>query len=133
MTSDVKSINIKNHTYYFFNDMINTKYFDSSLSEIDKTSYKNIYIYYIRYITIKKIDDYNDLHSATPLYLIVNTADGHIEEKMEINTSFDSSGEKVLSKYTEFLKGIKSLIGKIDAKPNEYAKDFMKIRFESNL
>ena len=81
MTSDVKSINIKNHTYYFFNDMINTKYFDSSLSEIDKTSYKSIYIYYIRYITIKKNDDYNDLHSATPLYLIVNTADGRIEEK----------------------------------------------------
>ena len=81
MASDVKSINIKNHTYYFFNDMINTKYFDSSLSKIDKTSYKNIYIYYIKYITIKKIDDYNDLHSATPLYLIVNTADGRIEEK----------------------------------------------------
>ena len=56
-----------------------------------------------------------------------------MKKKMEINTSFDSSGEKVLSKYTEFLKGIKSLIGKIDAKPNEYAKNFMKIRFESNL
>ena len=34
----VKSINIKNHTYYFFNDMIDLKYFDSNLLKLDKES-----------------------------------------------------------------------------------------------
>ena len=43
----IKDINIKNRTYYFFNDMINIKDFDPNLLKIDKKSCKNIYIYYI--------------------------------------------------------------------------------------
>ena len=52
---NIKQINIKNRTYYFFNDMINIKNFDASLIKIDKTSFKNISIYYIGYITMKGI------------------------------------------------------------------------------
>ena len=55
---NIKQISIKNHTYYFFNDMINIKDFDSSLLKIDKKSYKNIGIYNTGYIIITKIDDY---------------------------------------------------------------------------
>ena len=54
MAADVKGIDIKNRTYYFFNDMINLKNFDLNLLEIDKKSYKDIDIYYVGYITIKK-------------------------------------------------------------------------------
>ena len=54
---EVKQINVKNQTYYFYNDIINLKDFDPNLLKIDKKSYKNIDIYYIGYITIKKIDD----------------------------------------------------------------------------
>ena len=50
---EVKEINIKNRTYYFFNDIINIKEFDSNLLKIDKKSYKDIDIYCIEYITIK--------------------------------------------------------------------------------
>ena len=50
---NIKQINIKNHTYYFFNDMINIKDFDSSLIKINKNFYKNTGIYNIDYITIK--------------------------------------------------------------------------------
>ena len=46
----IKSVNIKNQTYYFY-----IKNFDSNLLKIDKKSYKNIDIYYIGYITIKKM------------------------------------------------------------------------------
>ena len=53
---NIKQINIKNRTYYFFNDMINIKDFDSSLTKIDKKYYTNIAIYNIGYITIKKIN-----------------------------------------------------------------------------
>ena len=49
----VKQIEIKNRTYYFYNDIINNEEFDSKLLKIDKTSYKDIDIYYIGYITIK--------------------------------------------------------------------------------
>ena len=78
---DIKQVNIKNGTYYFFNDMINIKNFDSNLLKIDKKLYKNIDIYYFGYITIEKIDDYENIYSVNPLYLIVNTANGHIEEE----------------------------------------------------
>ena len=40
-------INSTNRTYYFLNDMINIKDFDSSLIKIDQKSYKNIGIYNI--------------------------------------------------------------------------------------
>ena len=50
---NIKQINIKNRTYYFFNDMINIKNFHPSLIKIDKKSYKNTGIYYIGYITRK--------------------------------------------------------------------------------
>ena len=76
----VKQINTKNRTYYFYNDMINLKYFDSNLLKIDKKHYKGINIYYIRYITIKKIDDYENIYSANPLYFTVTHVSGYIKE-----------------------------------------------------
>ena len=54
---EVKQINIKNPTCYFFNDMINIRNFEPNLLKIDKKSYRNIDIYNTGYITIKKIDD----------------------------------------------------------------------------
>ena len=57
---NIKQINIKNRTCYSFNNTINIKNFDPSLMKIDKKSYKNIGIYYIGYITIKSISDYEN-------------------------------------------------------------------------
>ena len=51
----MKEINMKNRKYNFFKDMINIEHFISNLIKIDKKSYKNIGIYYIGYITIKKL------------------------------------------------------------------------------
>ena len=78
---EVKQINIKNRTYYFYNDMINLKKFQPNLLKIDRKSYKNIGIYNIGYITIKKVDDYESIYSVNLLYLLVNHANGYIEEK----------------------------------------------------
>ena len=78
----VKQIDIKNRTYYFYNDTINIKKFDSNLLKIDKKSYKDIGIYNTGYITIKKIDDYENIYSVNPLYLIIAHANGYIEEKV---------------------------------------------------
>ena len=54
---EVKEVNIKNQTYYFFNDMIHIKSFCSNLLKIDKKSYNDFDIYYIGYITIKTFGD----------------------------------------------------------------------------
>ena len=51
----VKQINIKNRTYYFYNDQINLKDFDASLLKVDKKDYNETDIYYIRYVTVKKL------------------------------------------------------------------------------
>ena len=53
---NIKEINIKNGTYYFFDDMIYIKDYDSNLLRIVKKSYKNTDIYYIGYITMEDSD-----------------------------------------------------------------------------
>ena len=40
--------------------------------------------------------------------------------------------KEVLTKYTELWNGIKNLIEKVNNKPGEYGKDFMKIKFNSD-
>ena len=51
---EVKQINIKNRTYYFYNDQINLKDFDARLLKVDKKNYKEIDICYIGYVTVKR-------------------------------------------------------------------------------
>ena len=65
----VKQIKIKNQTYYFYNDKINLKNFDSNLVKIDKKIYKGTDIYYIGYIAIEKIDDCENIYSGNK-YLV---------------------------------------------------------------
>ena len=50
----IRQINIKNRTYYFYNDIIHLQKFKSNLLKIDKKSNRKIGIYNIGYITIKK-------------------------------------------------------------------------------
>ena len=78
---EVKQINIKNGTYYFYNDQINLKDFDARLFKINKKDYKEIDIYYIGYITFKKIANCNNINSVNLLYLIINEMIGHFDEK----------------------------------------------------
>ena len=73
-----KQLNIKNRTYYFWNDLINLKDFDPSLLKLDKKSSMDISIYYIDYVTKKP--EYN-INSVNPLYLLISELDGFIEEK----------------------------------------------------
>ena len=49
----LKQIEMKNRTYYFYNNIINIEEFDSNLLNIDKKHYKGIDIYYIGCITVK--------------------------------------------------------------------------------
>ena len=78
---EVKQINIKNLTYYFYNDIIDHKVFEPNFLKIDKKHYKAINNYYIGYITIKKNGECETISSVNPLYLRINHASGYIEEK----------------------------------------------------
>ena len=131
---NIKEINIKNRTYYFFDDMINIEDFDPNLLKIDKKPYKNIDIYYIGYITIKDYD-FVKINSVNPLYLIISEVDEYVKEK---NGSkylvFDSANEnnEVLKKYAGLWYVIKNEIETInEGKKGKYDIDFMKIKFDT--
>ena len=80
---EVKQIEIKNRTNYFYNDMIILKKLWVKVVKNWQKSYKNIGIYNIGYIKIRKIDDYESIYSINPLYLRVNHANAYIKEKNE--------------------------------------------------
>ena len=131
----VKQINIKNQTYYFYNDVIDLQSFDSSLLKIDKKTYQDIGIYNIGYITIKKIGDCKNIYSVNPLYLRITHASGHIERSSteEINENkyliFDSADEskELLKKYNDVLNGIRDKIKEVSSDECDYEKDYIKI------
>ena len=125
---EVKQINIKNRTYYFYKDIVNVKNFEPNLLKIDRKSYKNIGIYKIGCITIKKNDDYENIYCVNPLYLLVNHASGYIEEK---NDSTDENKE-LLKKYLDVWSGIKNKIEAVNSGECDYEKDYMKIKFNSD-
>ena len=79
MSNKVKGISIKNHTHYFYNDIISMKSFDRNNIKIDEKLYKDIIIYYVRYVTIKDMK-YAKINRVNPLYLIFNKINGFFEE-----------------------------------------------------
>ena len=132
---NIKEINIKIEHFYFFDDMISIKDFDSSQLKIDKKSYKNIGIYRIGYITMKD-SDYVKINSVNPLYLIIGKVDGYIEENngnKYLTFASTDKNKKVLEKYTKLWDEIKYHIQTINAgKSGEYEKDYMKIKLNSD-
>ena len=131
----LKQINIKDRTYYFYNDIFDLENFDSSLLKIDIKSYKDIGIYNIGYITIKKIDDCKNIHSVNSLYLFIDHANGYIEEKgVNKYLVFDSTdkNKELLKKYNDVFNGIRDKIKEINSDECDYEKDYMKIKFNSD-
>ena len=116
-----RQLNIKNRSYYFYNDLINILNFEASNLKIDKKSWKDIDIYYVGYVDEKP--DWN-VNSVNPLYLIVNRVYGSVVEKNGIKFLSIDNGDAVLKEYDQVFAGIKFHIGKIDG--------YEKIRFLSN-
>ena len=130
-----KQINIKNQTYYFYNDIIDLKNFDAGLLKVDKKSYKDINIYNIGYATKKKIRNCMNINRANPLYLGITHENGYIEEKgMDKYLVFDSTDEnkELLKKYNDVFNGIRDKIKEINNNECDYEKDYMKIKFNSD-
>ena len=125
---EIKHINSKNETYYFYNDQINLKDFDARLLKVDKKDYNEIDIYYIGYVTVKKIANCNNINSVNPLYLMINEMISHFEEKNEnkylVLDNVDENKE-VSKKYEEVWEGIKKEIECINVGEKiKHGKDF---------
>ena len=103
--------------------------------KLDKKSYKDLDIYNIGYVTIKKIGYGYDINSVNPLYLRIDNANGYIEE---INGDkylvFDVTYEnkELLKRYDDVFNGIIDKIKEINDDWLEYEKDYMKIKFSSD-
>ena len=133
--------------------MINVKYFDAKLLKLTKNHTKTL-SFTTKNIAKKKIDDYENIYSVNPLYLIIANASGYIKQK-DLNTLYlnidHASGyikEKGLNKYLVFAStdenkelqkkysdvwsGIKNKIKEEDDSECDYEKDYMKIKFNSD-
>ena len=100
-----KQINIKDRTYYFYNDIIDIKTFDSNMLKVDKKAYKSLDIYNTGYVRVKNIGSSSghNINNVNPLYLRIDNANGYIEEKRSNKClTFDSTdkNKELLKKYS---------------------------------
>ena len=129
---NTKDINIKNHTCYFFNDIINIKDFDPNNIKIDEKSNKNIIIYYIGYVTLKK-----DLkiYKVNPLYLMFNKMNGCFEEingnkYLTLIPTNESEGK--IKKYEEQWIKTSDYVKSVTKKSDGYDEKHMRIKFDTD-
>ena len=126
----VKDVSIKKPNT-FLNGIINIKDCDPDNIKIDEKLYKNILIYYIGYVTIKKD---LEIYSVNPLYLIFGSVNGHVEEvnrnKYLMLFPTNESKEKT-KKYDNGLK-FRDLIRLITKSVDDYDEKYMQIKFDSD-
>ena len=101
-----------------------TKEFHSNLLKIGIKRYKDINIYYIGYITVKKIGDCENISSVNLLYLMIHSATEYFKEKYGEKYLILDSTEKYdktflgIKKENETINGRKELI---------YEKNYAKV------
>ena len=79
MSNKFKGVDIKSRIYYFFNDIINIKNFDTNGIKTDENSSRNKLICYIGYVTMK-YSEYVKTNSVSPLYLILKKVNGYFNK-----------------------------------------------------
>ena len=116
----IRQVNIKNRTYYFYNDQINLKELDANILKIDQKNYKKIDVYYIGYITLKEIANCNNINSVNPLYLMIDKEKSenkylvldNIDENKEISKKYKEAWEGVIKEIETINGGKKIKYGK---------------------
>ena len=96
--------------------------------KFNKRDYNEIDIYYIDYMTVKKIANCNNVNNVNPLYLMINEMIGHFEEKNKnkyLVLDIVDENKEVSKKYEEVWEDIKKEIETINGgKKVEYGKGF---------
>ena len=121
-----RQFNIKNRSYYFYNDLINILNFEASNLKLDKKASLCLDIYYIGYVDKKP--DWN-ANSVNPLYLMINRFYETVSEKngnKHLTIDDISKNKEVLKKYDQVFAGIKYHVETISEKSGEYQTDHKK-------
>ena len=128
---EIKQINIKNRTYYFYNDIIDLDEFDGSKIKVDRKNFNDIDIYYLGYEYKKKITECNKINSVNPLYLMIK---GQFKKGKSDNVWYliISVNEDVLRKFENVWKSIRVKIEENTGGIVQYDKNYMRIKFESS-
>ena len=109
-----RQLNIKNKSYYFYNNLINVSNFEASNLKLDKKSWKDIDICYIGYVDKDKPSEWR-INSVNPLYLIFNRVFCFVGGKNGVKYLKIDKGD-VLNKWDQVFNGIKYHIGKLRMK-----------------
>ena len=132
---ELRQINIKNRSYYFYNDIIDFDEFDESKIKIDKKDFNDIDIYYLGYEYKKKITECNVINSVNPLYLRIRDMRGQFKKGKDDNVWYliIFGDVDILRKFENISKSIRASIEENTDDIVQYNKDYMKIKFESNV
>ena len=110
----VKSLKIKNTSYYFWDDLVYLDDFDVDLIKIVRRESRiDVDIYYIGYVVNKPQCNIN---SVNPLYLIVRHLFGRVEKIQGSSDRYlvvDESNKKVIIVFDKLWKFIKDEINRL--------------------
>ena len=126
---ELKQINIKNRTYYFYNDIINLDEFDGSKIKVDKKDFNDIDIYYLGYEHKEKISECDVIHSVNPLYLRIADINGQFKKGKDdawyliISDDDDDDDDDVFEKLVDIFENIKNKITEKAWDAVEYDKE----------
>ena len=128
----IRQLNIERKTYYFYNDLIIIKNFNSNNLKLDEKSVLGNDAYYIGYITKKPQWNVNRIN---PLHLMIKRIKGHFEEvDGDQYLIISSENGDIMQKYQEVFDVIKETIKKINdySHPIKYDDNYMKIKFNTD-
>ena len=128
---ELKQINIKNRTCYFYNDIINLDEFDVSKIKVDKKDFNDINIYYLGFEHKKKISECDVINSANPLYLRIVNTNGQFKKGKD-DVWYLLISDDIFKKLVDIFESIKNIITEKTGNAVDFDKDYMKIKFESN-
>ena len=131
---EIKQINIKNQTYYFYNDVKNLDEFEGSKVKVDWKNFTDIDIYYLDYEYKKKITERNKINSVNALYSEIKDMKGQFKKGKSDNVWYliIFGDVDVLRKFVNIWKSIRAKIEENAGGIVQYDKDYMGIKFESN-
>ena len=79
---ELRQIDIKNPSYYFYN-IIDFDEFDESKIKIDRKDFNDMNIYYLGYEYKKRITECNVINSVNPIYLRIRDITGQLKTKQK--------------------------------------------------
>ena len=129
----VRKLNIKNKTYYFYNDLINILNFESINLKLNKKTWKYIDVYYVAYVDNNKPKDWS-VKSVNPLYLMINKVFCSVGEENSVKYLKIEKNhcDPVMNKWNIVFDSIKDNIKNISNEEVNFNDDFNKSKFISD-